>query len=448
MGEASKSKIRCGGDALRVGFDGSLKLEQDSVRICLIVLLAMAIWTAPALAEDAALKKSGRWTKVSARTTGDLRGFRPHRVKLSKYGGLASGAKRKVTGFFRTEKIGGRWWLVDPEGHLFLSVGLCSVNLTMFKDREVKEAFDGREAWVQATAKLLRAQGFNTLGRWSDAEHFRKLDPPMAYTTTSSFMGAYAKKRDRKNGERGFPHECQPVFDPKFATFCDRHAQKLAATKDDPWLLGHFTDNEIPFRPEALRDYLKLPKEDPGHQAARKFLAKRHKSAKQINKSDEADFLTIVAERYYSTVVQAIKKHDPNHLVIGSRLNGRNINDSVFRGSKPLDVISINYYHHWSADHKQLSRATALSGRPILQSEWYANVDEANAGFLVKTQRDRGLFYTNHTLSLLEDRNCVGWHWFKYGTQVDKKFQPFTDMTDLMKRVNEHVYALADHLMR
>ena len=418
------------------------------MRICLIYVLVLAACAARAPSEEAMLKSRGKWTKVAARTIRDLRGFRSKPVKLSKYGGLAGGVKRKATGFFRTQKFHKRWWLVDPEGHLFLSVGLCSVNLSMFKDKQTKATFPDRQAWVKATASLLTAQGFNTLGRWSDTKHFSKLDKPMVYTTTSSFMGAYAKQRDPKIGSSGFPHQCQPVFDPEFAAFCDRYAKKLAATKDDPWLLGHFTDNEIPFRPDALRNYLKLPKNDPGYQAARKFLAARRKSAKRIQKSDEADFLTIVAAKYYSIVVRAIKKHDPNHLVIGSRLNGRNISDPVFRGSKPLDVISINYYHHWSADHKQLNRAAALSGRPILQSEWYANVGEANAGFLVKTQRDRGLFYTNHALSLLENRNCIGWHWFKYGTHVDKKFQPFTDMTNMMKRVNDNVYQLAGYFMR
>jgi len=412
-----------------------------------IAVLVVAVWSSLAPAEEASLQKSGRWTKVSVRTVGDLRGFRAQRVELSKYGGLANGPKLKATGFFYTTKRSGRWWLVDPDGRLFLSVGLCSVNLSMFKDSEMKAAFPDREAWVKATMALLRAQGFNTLGRWSDAERFCKLDPPMPYTTTSSIMAAYAKRRHRDNGERGYPEECLPVFDAEFATFCDRYAEKFTATKDDPWLLGHFTDNEIPFRPYILRNYLKLPKTDPGHQAARQFLAQRRKNAENINKSDEADFLTIVAERYYSTVTEAIKKHDPNHLVIGSRINGRNINDSVFRGSKSLDVISINYYHHWSADQKQLDRAAALSGRPILQSEWYANVNEANAGFLVRTQRDRGRFYVNHALSLLENRNCVGWHWFKYGTQVDKKFQPFTDMTDQMKRLNDNVYPLAAYFI-
>jgi hypothetical protein len=419
------------------------------MRICLIYVLVLTACAALAPGEEAMLQRRGKWTKVAARTIRDLRGFRSKPVKLNKYGGLVGGVRLKATGFFRTQQFRKRWWLVDPEGRLFLSVGLCSVNLTMFEDSETKAAFPDRQAWVKTAAGLLAAQGFNTLGRWSDFKRFSKLDKPIAYTTTMSFMAVYAKKRDPKNGPSDFPHECLPVFDPEFAAFCDRYAKKkLAATKDDPWLLGHFTDNEIPFRPYALKNYLKLPKNDPGHQAARKFLVARRKSVKSINKSDEAEFLTIVAARYYSTVVRAIKKHDPNHLVIGSRLNGRNINDPVFRGSKPLDVISINYYHHWSADQKQLNRGAELSGRPILQSEWYANVDKANAGFLVKTQRGRGLFYTNHALSLLENRNCIGWHWFKYGTQVDKKFQPFTDMTNAMKRLNENVYQLAGYFMR
>ena len=107
----------------------------------------MTVCAAPALAEEALLQKSGRWVKVPARTPGELRGFRPRAVTLSKYGGLAGGLKRKATGFFRTAQFAGRWWLVDPDDHLFLTVGLCSVNLSMFKDSEVKEAFDGREAW-------------------------------------------------------------------------------------------------------------------------------------------------------------------------------------------------------------------------------------------------------------------------------------------------------------
>ncbi|MBV5348163.1 hypothetical protein JZU61_00600, partial [bacterium] len=45
----------------------------------------------------------------------------------SKYGGYLQ-AKTKATGFFRTEKINDQWWFVDPEGYLFLSVGVDCVS--------------------------------------------------------------------------------------------------------------------------------------------------------------------------------------------------------------------------------------------------------------------------------------------------------------------------------
>ncbi|WP_016957859.1 hypothetical protein [Catenovulum agarivorans] len=64
----------------------------------------------------------------------------------SKYGGWKDGPKLKATGYFRTEKIDGRWWMVDPEGHIFFSHGPANVrmaNLTTltgvdFKDDSVR----------------------------------------------------------------------------------------------------------------------------------------------------------------------------------------------------------------------------------------------------------------------------------------------------------------------
>ncbi len=38
----------------------------------------------------------------------------------------------------------------------------------------------------------------------------------------------------------------------------------------------------------------------------------------------------------------------------------------------------------------------------------------SGAGWLVKTQTDRGIHYQNFCLELLRAKNCVGWHWFRY----------------------------------
>jgi len=177
---------------------------------------------------------------------------------------------------------------------------------------------------------------------------------------------------------------------------------------------------------------------------------------------DRFGFLEHAAHEYYSIVNQAIKTHDPNHLYVGSRIHGRTIVEPVFRGAGDVDVVSINYYHRWSAETERLAHWVEWSGRPFLDSEWYAmelpdpKLEVQGAGFRVRTQRDRGLFYQNMVLGLLGEPGCVGWHWFKYGGDsdtrsvgfVDRQYQPHAEMTKVMQAVNRQVYPLADFLSR
>ena len=46
---------------------------------------------------------------------------------LDKFGGWTKGPAFKASGFFRTEKRDGRWYLVTPEGHPFYSLGVNTV---------------------------------------------------------------------------------------------------------------------------------------------------------------------------------------------------------------------------------------------------------------------------------------------------------------------------------
>ncbi len=46
------------------------------------------------------------------------------------WGGWTAGPQLKATGHFRTEKIDGMWWLVDPVGRLFFSHGVDCVTVT------------------------------------------------------------------------------------------------------------------------------------------------------------------------------------------------------------------------------------------------------------------------------------------------------------------------------
>ena len=58
---------------------------------------------------------------------------------VDRFGGWGAGPQLKATGKFRTEKWNGRWWLVDPDGHIFFSLGCNYVRL------QGKTAVTGRE---------------------------------------------------------------------------------------------------------------------------------------------------------------------------------------------------------------------------------------------------------------------------------------------------------------
>jgi len=48
-------------------------------------------------------------------------------LKRDRFGGLEESGQFRATGFFRTERRDGRWWLVTPEGNPFFSIGMDTV---------------------------------------------------------------------------------------------------------------------------------------------------------------------------------------------------------------------------------------------------------------------------------------------------------------------------------
>ena len=429
---------------------------------------------------EAAVKPAGPWKTYATRTLADL----PVAVSATPEGDLDpfDGWRRrtaKATGFFYPAKIDGRWWLVDPLGGLFIHKAVVSVApLRTAGAREpFGRKFGDESRWAVQTTAWLREFGFNGLGAWSDADHLAAVPAPLAYTRIWNFMSSYGHQRGgtfQQPGHTGYPKDCIFVFDPEFEKFCDDHAKQLAATKDDPHLLGHFSDNELPFKREALANYLSLPATDAGHLAAEKFLRERHGAAatvKDISEQDLQDFLALVVDRYFAIVGRAIRNYDPNHLFLGSRIHGAALRfPEVFRAAGPhLDVVAVNYYNAWTPVAERLAMWEKESGRPFLITEWYVKGMDAGlanttgAGWAVRTQADRGRFYENFTLGLLESRVCVGWHWFKYADNdptdtksdpsnqdsnkgvLSNRYEPYPDLLASAKRINERVYGLVEY---
>ena len=369
----------------------------------------------------------------------------------NKYGGFA-GEKVASPGYFRLIEKHNKWWLVDPQGCLFLSVGLNSVGPERIGAKD-------ETAWTKKTKEMITGAGFNTIGRWSAAELFDKHNHNIPWCSTHMFMKAYSKARPKNRGQRGYPNETIPVFDPEWPAFCKMYAEaNLKNTIDDPYLLGHFSDNELPFRPYALTQYLSLPESDAGHQAAVAWMKKNNISKAKANTPKvHTEFLEHVSKHYFETVSKAIKAVDPNHLYIGSRIHGKAINEGVLTGAAVCDIISINYYHRWVPDKKQTQDWNKWSKRPFLIGEFYAMKVQSKqtkgigAGFRVLNHKDAGEFYHTFTQDLLFDiPNCVGWHWFKYADDSDQyqkgiisqKGEFHTELLDAMKVLNTQVYSL------
>ena len=91
--------------------------------------------------------------------------------------------------------------------------------------------------------------------------------------------------------------------------------------------------------------------------------------------------------------------------------------------------MTINWYGQWTPDANSLYQIAQNVNLPIMITEFYTKAMENDgsfddpsdplkntrgAGWIVRTQQDRGDFYQNFTLRLIECKNVVGWHWHQY----------------------------------
>ena len=423
-------------------------------------------------------KPSDEWHEYPTRTLDRLAGFHPvpDAPRSDAYGGRLD-RKQRATGFFYPSKLGARWYLVDPAGNPYLKAGICSLTTgkSAANRKNLAARFGTAEKWAAETSDLLRANGFTGAGGWSDVDVLRTAPHRLAYCTTSNFMGDFGRAKHlthQQSGHLGYANDCIPVFHPDFPASCDETARKLASTKDDPFLLGHFSDNELPAPADLLDRALRLDADDPSRQAAERWRADR--KASDITDADRDAFRGFVYERYYQLTTAAIRKHDPNHLCLGARMHGPFLKSpAVMRAAgKHVDVLALNVYNYWTPPADLMAMWTAESGKPFLVTEWYTKGEDSGypntsgAGWNVPTQRDRGWFYQNFTLALLEAKNCVGWHWFKYLDNdpddkttdpsnrdsnkglVNLKYEPYADLLSAMKALNANLYPLADWFER
>lgn len=418
------------------------------------------------------------WKPFRAMTVDRMPAFKPiTKPQFSQYGGDAR-RQWKATGFFRTDRIDGRSWLVDPAGHPFVTVAVNSVRAGQSANN--KQAYDktfGSPAnWISQTQSVFDQGGFNGAGSWSEVDVIRAYNKtaakPIVYTTMLGFLTAF--ERDWKKGHPGVDASAALlVLEPTFPAFCRQHAQQAATYQADANLLGHFSDNEIAFLTPLLEQALKSP-DQPAYVTAIDWLKDRNADPKSLKAADKNEFAGYVSGLYYQAVATALKANDPNHLYLGTRLHSNaKFNPTVFAAAEAyVDVISINFYGQWQPSQANAVQWAKWSEKPFFITEFYTKAADtgmtnmSGAGWLVKTQSDRGIHYQNFCLALLQAKNCVGWHWFRYQDNdpadlsadpsnndsnkgiVDTQYQPYGQLLPLMKQLNDNRFQLINFFDR
>ncbi|QSW90200.1 hypothetical protein J0383_05120 [Flavobacterium endoglycinae] len=425
-----------------------------------------------------------KWVAYDAKTIDKLPGFKTKKPELTSiYGGFKVW-KKEATGFFRTEKVDNRWWIIDPEGYPFIYKGIAVFNAgrSVNQQKAFDKKYGSNENWVKQESKLLRDNGFNGVGAWSNVNLIRNAENPLVYTVIISPMAMYHSDHIKKYGGKykeaswqNYRFDLVMVFDKEFDSYIQKAVKEVSQYKNDKYLMGYFTDNELPWYNDALDKHLTLlAKDEQGYLAAKEWFDQRkgfNASVSDITQEDRMAFTAFYFETYMKKVTEALKKEDPNHMYLGCRFNQDKeqelTNPEIFKvAGIYMDIISINHYRKWEPNQELMNNWGEWSGKPFLITEWYTKGEDSGlpnntgAGWLVRTQKERGLFYQNFTLALLKNKNSVGWHWFKYMDNdpqdlstdysnrdsnkgiVNSNFEPYQPLLKEMKVINDNAYEL------
>lgn len=357
--------------------------------------------------------------------------------KYSKFGGYLN-AKVRATGFFRTEKIDGRWWFVDPEGYLFLSVGVDCVSpggggnaINIDKRRNIYKELPppgisqnperpnsasfgiwnlfrryGENYPVKSKEMVIKRMdkwGLNTIANWSNPE-VTKMNRK-AYMMQLRGVGI-------EEGVMGLPDVYAPEFNAKIDASCKAFVEP---NKDNPWLIGYFTGNEPSWLEQEGRlcTMILSGADKPIKSELKKYLAAGDTPERR------KQFIYSTFRIFLQTVNSAVKRYDPHHLNLGMRFGhvpGKEIQDIC---KNIFDVFSFNCYDLFPPKEfmDQILNGTGL---PMIIGEYhFGTVDRGMAQSLwqVNSQEERGVAYRYYTERAYSHPGLIGTAWFQWSDQ-------------------------------
>lgn len=390
--------------------------------------------------------------------------------RVSVYGGFLD-ARTKATGFFRIEKVDGKWWFVDPEGYLFFSAGATCITpgwgLARVKGREyIYKALppadlntnktqpgetggipsfylwnltrrfgeDWYNKWMDLTIRRMDSWGLNTIANWSDTALGATQRKP--YVGNISGWGI-------DEGPMGMPD----VYGEDYIKSVDEAAaRQCLPLKNDPYLLGYFIGNEQPWpgRELELAEVIIEGQDCPMKAALQKYLAEGDTPERRI------DFAYETFSKFLQIVHDAVKKYDSNHLNLGIRYGGSPTDRVIELSKNYFDIFSINVYAY-SVKPELMDKIYSLTGLPIVIGEFhFGTADRGLSPWLaqVSNLEERGVGYRYYVENAAAHPALIGTHWFQWIDQpntgrgdgesgligfVDVTDRPYADLVEASK---------------
>jgi hypothetical protein len=352
-------------------------------------------------------------------------------------------------GFYRVAKIDDVWWFIRPDGKRFFSSGVNVVDPGPPRgeydpQRPAYAAFrhyPDLASWASRSHERLEEWGFNTVGGWSAPEMTKGPLPYVEVLHVGGILGA------------PFNDLLHPEYAERLDAWLRQHVRPRAT---DPNLLGWCTDNEHSWFPDML--FWHHIRQSPGTKTRQvlvrllddhyendfqrlesDFQATGAGSFEELERGGELRFrpgrqgmkvaqrfVELLAQHYYRTMHEAVRRHDRNHLILGDRYHGF-CPDVVAQAARPyVDVLTTNFdrpgWTNGQLPPYYLERLHELSDKPILVTEYYVaarenrsgNKNTGNVFTTVATQDDRAAALRNRLRWFASLPYVVGAHWFQY----------------------------------
>jgi hypothetical protein len=387
----------------------------------------------------------------------------PKRADRDEFLGWTEGPRFKPGAFFRVEQDdAGRWWYVTPHGHPYWCYGTTGVRLVdntsvegreeLFEEIPPREfpgkwredgsvcfygtnaltKYGSEEAWAQFTGRRLLAWGVTGIGNWSDLSVLKARKAPGTWDLSSRVGPALLGR-------------LPDVFDARWAPAFEAHLkERTAPWIGDPWLVGWFVDNELPWGHARLLDapadaavrgeWSRVVRDryaDPsGFRADTGCACATWEAIAALDEaglgaSPAADELRAsltghYTKKYFSEVRRVLKSVDPDHLYLGCRFVRGLPHEAVVRASSVCDVVTVNSYsltpERWRFDEWH-----RLCGRPIQIGEHqYALYGDHLPPPIwpALTAEERRRWFPEYVRGAASMPYCVGDHWFQYVDQA------------------------------